>query len=69
MEFIALVLAIIAIFIARKATMRSEELNARLTQLEGSLAGGIRTAMPTASQSAAPPIAPETAASDMDTAD
>ncbi|MGD9839899.1 MAG: DUF2339 domain-containing protein [Afipia sp.] len=68
MEFIALVLAIIAMFVARKAIMQSQELAARLTQLEASLAGGIRTAMPAASEPAAPPIAPETTTADTDVA-
>lgn len=67
MEFIALVIAIIAAFIARKATMRSEELNARLTKLEESLAGGARPMMPAARTSVAPPIAPEAAPSDAET--
>ena len=59
MEFIALVLALVAVIWARKANNRSLELNARLTQLESSLAGGARPAMPTTAP-IAPPIAPET---------
>ena len=59
MEFIALVLALVAVIWARKANNRSLELNARLTQLESSLAGGARPAMP-ATAPIAPPIAPET---------
>ena len=59
MEFIALVLALVAVIWARKANNRSLELNARLTQIESSLAGGARPAMPTTAP-IAPPIAPET---------
>ena len=69
MEFIALVIAIVAAFIARKATMRTEELNARLTQLEASLAGGIRPAGLATETSVAPPIVPETTASETETAE
>lgn len=69
MEFIALVIAIVAAFIARKATMRTEELNARLTQLEASLAGGIRPAGLATESPVAPPIVPETTASETETAE
>jgi len=68
MEFLALFIAIVAIFMVRKATMRTEELNARLTQLEMSLAG-TRPVLRTADAASAPPIAPETATSDIDTAE
>ncbi len=42
MEFIALVIAIVAFIFARKASNRSHEFNARLALLEASLAGGMR---------------------------
>lgn len=65
MEFIALVIAIVAFIFARKASNRSLELSARLAQLEASLAGGARPApLPAADAPIAPPIVPETAASD-----
>ena len=65
MEFLALFIAIVAIFMVRKATMRTEELNARLTQLEFSLASGVHpAALRTTDTAAAPPIVPETAAPD-----
>lgn len=60
MEFIALVLAIIAIGIARSATMRSKEMQARLSLLEASLAGGARPSTIPADAPIAPPIVPET---------
>ncbi|CAN5445014.1 DUF2339 domain-containing protein [soil metagenome] len=64
MEFIAFVLAIIAIAVARNATMRSKEVEARLAQLEASLPGSLlRTPLPTGAP-IAPPIVPETTASD-----
>ena len=64
MEFIALVLALIAVIWARKANNRSHELNARLTQLETSLASGTRPSAIPADAPIAPPIAPETATSE-----
>ena len=69
MEFIALVLALIAVIWARKANMRSQELNARLTQLEASLPGSIlRAPLPTGAP-VAPPIVPETTTSDTEAAE
>ncbi|MDH8190389.1 hypothetical protein QIG62_27475, partial [Klebsiella pneumoniae] len=62
MEFIALVLALIAIGIARNVTMRSKALEARLSLLEASLAGGARPSTTRTDAPIAPPIAPETAA-------
>lgn len=65
MEFIAVVIAIVAFIFARKASNRSLELSARLAQLEASLAGGARPAtFPAADAPIAPPIVPETAASE-----
>lgn len=61
MEFIALVLAIIAIGIARNVTMRSKEMEARLSLLEASLAGGARPSTIRTDAPIAPPIVPETA--------
>lgn len=61
MEFIALVLALIAVIWARKANIRSHEVNARLTQLEASLAGGARPVTRPVDAPIAPPIVPETA--------
>ncbi|WP_425992036.1 DUF2339 domain-containing protein [Afipia sp. DC4300-2b1] len=61
MEFIALVLALIAIGIARNVTMRSKALEARLSLLEASLAGGARPSTTRTDAPIAPPIAPETA--------
>lgn len=64
MEFIALVLAIIAIGIARKAIMESKEVKARLAQLEASRPGSIlRAPLPTGAP-IAPPIVPGTTASE-----
>lgn len=61
MEFIALVLALIAIGIARKAIMESKEVKARLAQLEASLPGSVlRVPLPTGAP-IAPPIVPEAA--------
>ncbi len=64
MEFIALVLAIIAIGIARNATMRSKETQAQLARLEASLPGSIHRAASPPDAPIAPPILPETTASD-----
>ncbi len=64
MEFIALVIAIIAFIFARKATMRSQELGARLALLEASLASGARPAASPVRTPATPSIAPETAAAE-----
>ena len=69
MEFIALVLALIALILARKANNTSRELNARLTQLEASLASGARPTPLTADSSVAPPIVPETTATETDTSE
>ncbi|MES2602313.1 MAG: DUF2339 domain-containing protein [Pseudomonadota bacterium] len=67
MEFIALVLAIIAIGVARNAAMRSKEMQARLSLLEASLPGSIlRAPLPTGAP-IAPPIVPETTASETET--
>ena len=55
MDFIALVIAIIAFIFARKATNHSRELAAKLAALEASLATGERLPV------TAPPIVPETA--------
>ncbi|MES2751561.1 MAG: DUF2339 domain-containing protein [Pseudomonadota bacterium] len=64
MEFIALVLAIVAIAVARNAILRSKEIQARLSLLEASLPGSIlRASLPTGAP-IAPPIVPETSASD-----
>lgn len=60
MEFIALVIAIIAFIFARKANNRSHELAAKLAVLEASLATGERPAVLPAVSPAAPPIVPET---------
>jgi hypothetical protein len=60
MEFISLVLAIVAIAIARKASMRLKEIQARLTLLETSLAGGVSPATLPTDAPLAPPIVPET---------
>jgi uncharacterized membrane protein len=64
MEFIALVIAIVAFIFARKAINRSQELAARLAALEASLTGGATLSTPAlpADTSMAPPIAPETPA-------
>ncbi|MEH2512401.1 putative membrane protein [Nitrobacteraceae bacterium AZCC 1564] len=61
MEVIAFLIALFAIFLARKANKRSLELSARLNQLEASVAGGIlrETAPPIADTFTAPPISPE----------
>lgn len=65
MEFLALVIAIVAVIFARKARNTSLELSARLTQLEASLAGGARpSSLPVAEAPIAPPIVPETATSE-----
>lgn len=69
MEFIALVLALVAVIWARKANNRSLELNARLTQLESSLAGGVRPAALATEASVAPPIVPETTAPEAGTSE
>ena len=69
MEFIALVIALIALILARKANNTSRELNARLTQLEASLASGARPTPLTADSSVAPPIVPETTATETDTSE
>ena len=66
MEFIALVLALIAVIWARKANIRSHEVNARLTQLEASLAGGARPVTMPADAPIAPPIVPDTTTSETD---
>ena len=58
MEFIALVIALVAVGLARKADMRTKELAARLAQLEG--AQGVAPS-PLARTQSAPSIAPETA--------
>jgi len=58
MEFIALVIALVAVGLARKADMRTKELAARLAQLEG--ARGFAPS-PLARTQPAPSIAPETA--------
>ncbi|MGL5164950.1 MAG: DUF2339 domain-containing protein [Afipia sp.] len=63
MEFIALVVAIIAFIFARKASNRSQELNARLALLEASLARGARPSALPSDTPVAPPIVPETTAS------
>ena len=57
MEFIALVIALVAVGLARKANMRTKELTARLAQLEG--AQGLAPS-PLARTQSAPSIAPET---------
>lgn len=62
MEFLALVIAIVAFIMARKARMLSKELNARLAQLEAAPPGRVSTATaatPSAEAPVAPPIAPE----------
>ncbi len=61
MEFIALVLALIAIGIARNVTMRSKAMEARLSLLEASLASGVRPSTIRTDGPIAPPIVPETA--------
>ncbi len=63
MEFIALVIALIAFIWARKANNRSQELNARLALIEASLASGTRPSTIPAGAPIAPPIVPETTAS------
>lgn len=64
MEFIALVLAIIAIGIARNTAMRAKETQARLSLLEASLTTGAQPSAIAADAPAAPSIAPETTASE-----
>lgn len=64
MEFIALVIAIVAFIFARKAVNRSQELGARVAVLEASLAGGTRPSALPGEVPMAPPIAPETAATE-----
>lgn len=62
MEFLALVIAIVAFIMARKARLLSKELNARLAQLEGAAQGTIGATSapsPVAETPVAPPIAPE----------
>lgn len=61
MEFIALVIAIIAFIFARKASNRSHELSARLALLEASLASGARPPALPVDTPVAPSIAPEAA--------
>jgi uncharacterized membrane protein len=60
MEFIALVVAIVAFIFARKAFNRSQELNARLALIEASLASGARPSTIASDAPIAPSIAPET---------
>jgi uncharacterized membrane protein len=64
MEFIALIIAIIAAIFARKAMLNSEEVTARLAQLEASLPGSLRAPPLPTGAPVAPPIVPETATSD-----
>lgn len=61
MEFLALVIAIVAFIMARKARLLSKELNARLAQLEATqpLVNATATASSSADAPVAPPIAPE----------
>jgi uncharacterized membrane protein len=61
MEFLALVIAIVAFIMARKARLLSKELNARLAQLEAAqpLVNATATASSSADAPVAPPIAPE----------
>ena len=61
MEFLALVIAIVAFIMARKARLLSKELNARLAQLEAAAQGPISVTSapaPAAEAHVAPPIAP-----------
>lgn len=60
MEFIAVVIAIVAFIFARKASNRSQELGARLALLEASLATSTRPSVLPSEAPVAPPIAPET---------
>ena len=60
MEFIALVIALVAVGLARKADMRTKELAARLAQFE-SAQGFVPPPSPFAPGQPAPSIAPETA--------
>jgi len=70
MEFLALVIAIVAVIFARKARNTSLELSARLTQLEASFASGARpSAVQAADAPVAPPIVPETTASAFEAAE
>ena len=62
MEFLALVIAIVAFIMARKARLLSKELNGRLAQLEAAAQGPISVTSapaPAAEAPVAPPIAPE----------
>ncbi len=63
METIAFLIALFAVFLARKANIRSREINARLVQLEASFAGATtsRASAPSSMEApVAPSISPET---------